>query len=141
MKLNVQLKHMGKSRAEVTDFPIDVNPHHHTLRDLLADVVCQEVTRYNRQKQKSKQDLLEFLTEDEISAQAQEGKVRFGLIYNEKKADESKAIANALQCFEDGLVRIYINNEEVECLDTPLFLHDEDTITFVRLTFLAGRVF
>ncbi|MBF1704203.1 MAG: hypothetical protein HXO79_04185, partial [Selenomonas sp.] len=48
---------------------------------------------------------------------------------------------NARQSFEDGIYRIFVNGEELgETCDTPVTLKENDEITFVRLTMLAGRM-
>ena len=68
------------------------------------------------------------------------GKVGFGNIYNEKKADVSRAQENVIMAFEDGLVRVFIGDCEQEKLDDNIDLKEGDVLTFIRLTFLAGRM-
>jgi hypothetical protein len=46
----------------------------------------------------------------------------------------------ALQAVEDGLVRIFREDEELTELDAPLSLPEGATLTFIRLTFLTGRM-
>ncbi len=84
--------------------------------------------------------LVPFLTESEISDQSTAGKIGFGRIYSDKKADSKKAVETALQGFEDGLFRIIIGDVEATELDEPLTIHENDILTFIRLTFLAGRL-
>jgi len=52
---------------------------------------------------------------------------------------DAAAVQNALTSFEDGLFRIFINDNEIEP-DLPIVLRDEDEICFLRLTMLAGRI-
>ena len=47
---------------------------------------------------------------------------------------------NALQCFLDGLVRIFRNEEELSELDQSAGLREGDILTLIRLTFLSGRM-
>jgi len=84
--------------------------------------------------------LLPFLTQEQIEDQSIAGKVQFGRIYSDKKADPQKAIDTTLQGFEDGLFRVMINHAEAETLDAPIAIKDGDTLTFIRLTFLTGRL-
>ena len=51
-----------------------------------------------------------------------------------------KAKENALQSFEDGLYRIFIGDNEIEGLNTAITLNEGDTLTFIKLTMLAGRM-
>ena len=54
--------------------------------------------------------------------------------------DRAKACETACQCFEDGLVRVFRNQEELEGLETQVKLQEGDCLTFIRLTFLSGRL-
>ena len=51
-----------------------------------------------------------------------------------------KAVDNALQSFEDGLYRVFLNDDELERLDEEIDVKENDTLTFIRLTMLAGRM-
>ena len=64
----------------------------------------------------------------------------FGRIYSDKKADPDKAAETALQGFEDGLYRVVLNDMEATDMDKPLDIKENDVLTFIRLTFLAGRL-
>ena len=109
-----------------------------SLRHLIEAVVRQEVESYNSRGTENM--LVPFLTEGEISAQSTVGKVSFGSLYSDRKADSEKAVATALQGFEDGLFRVLVGETEAVELDSPLEIREGDTLTFVRLTFLAGRL-
>ena len=61
--------------------------------------------------------------------------------YRGQVQSAAAAIENARQSFEDGIYRIFVNGEELgETCDTPVTLKENDEITFVRLTMLAGRM-
>ncbi len=138
MKIYVQVKAAGKRRPVLERVPYEIPEGICTLRDFLREIVDLEVECYN-QKGKDVQ-VLPFLTKEEVEERAESGKVAFGRIYSEKKADSVKAVENAVQCFEDGLVRVFQNEEEREALDTPMQIQEGDIFTFIRLTFLAGRL-
>ena len=80
------------------------------------------------------------LTKEEMEDKSQSGKIAFGVNYGEKKAELSKAQENAVQCFEDGIYRIFLDEEPLENLDDGIFITEESVFTFVRLTMLAGRM-
>lgn len=138
MKIFVQMKAAGKRKPILSNVPYEVSDSVHTLRDFLTEIVQTEVARYNAKE--TGEAALPFLTQVEIEAGAEVGKVGFGRIYSDKKADPDKAVANALQCFSDGLVRVFQNEEEREVLDALLQINEGDHFTFIRLAFLAGRL-
>lgn len=138
MKIYVQVKAAGKRRPVLDRIPYEITDDISTLRDFLTEIVKIEVERYNQKG--TDVQVIPFLTKEEVECQAETGKVAFGRIYSEKKADVTKAVENALQCFEDGLVRVFQNEEEQEKLDTPIQIQEGDVFTLIRLTFLAGRL-
>ena len=81
------------------------------------------------------------LTTQQITDMADVGKIAFGINYGEKKPDLQQAIETALQAFADGIYRVFLNEEELTALDQQITLNAEDTLTFVRLTLLAGRMY
>lgn len=138
MKISVRMKMLGKRRSILGEVPIEINDTVKTLRELLTELVRIEAERYN-QKGVDVQ-LIPFLSKEELKEQAAAGKVGFGRIYSDKKADVHKAIENALTCFEDGLVRVFCGERELEELDGEIHLEEGDVLTFIRLTFLTGRL-
>ena len=68
------------------------------------------------------------------------GKIAFGIIYGEKNPNIQEAIDVAITAFQDGLFRVFINEEEICELDEAINISEEDTVTFIRLTMLAGRM-
>ena len=42
--------------------------------------------------------------------------------------------------FQDGLFRVFLGDTELTELDEKLELQEGDTVTFIRLTMLAGRM-
>lgn len=118
--------------------PCDVPDGIATLRELLTALVEIEVGRYNEKG--TDRQVIPFLTGEEIEAQAETGKVGFGRVYSDRKADAARAAKNACRCLADGLVRAFRNEEELTELDGPAGLREGDCLTFIRLTFLSGRL-
>ena len=78
------------------------------------------------------------LTEEEIAAQSEEGRVKFASRYGENHDTPERALQVMLQAFADGLVRIFVDGEEVTDLDAALSLKEGSEVVFLRLTFLVG---
>ena len=138
MRINVRMKMPGKRRPVLGEVSIEISETVKTLRELLTELVKIEVERYNQKGVDTQ--LIPFLSKEELEEQAAVGKVGFGRIYSDKKANVSKAVENALACFEDGLVRVFCGEQELEELDGEIQLKEGDTLTFIRLTFLTGRM-
>ena len=85
-------------------------------------------------------EVLACLTREEIGEKAQGGKIGFGVNYGGKKADAQKAGENAVQCFEDGIYRVFMDGRGLESLDEAIAVSEESVFTFVRLTMLTGRM-
>jgi hypothetical protein len=119
--------------------PYNIPENIKSLRELIEAIVRLEVKKYNEKPTDVK--LFPFLTEAEIENAGSVGKVGFGRINNKKKASTEKAIETALDAFSDGLFKVLINECESECLDGTIEIKSGDTLTFIKLTFLAGRRF
>lgn len=138
MNIQVNLKSLGRRKASVKSVTCRIKGHPATLRELILSVVEAEVEEYNQRMEDS--ELLVCLTREEIDHKARTGKIGFGVNYGEKKADLAVAQENAIQCFEDGIYRIFLDGEPLEALDVPLQITEKGVFTFVRLTMLAGRM-
>ena len=138
MDIYVRVKAIGKRKDILAPTPYTIPDEICSLRQLLTAVVQKEVAQYNSKQAEAQ--LIPFLTQQELEDQAKIGKVSFGTIYSDKKADSGKAVTNAIGCWEDGLVRVVMNEEELTDLDAPLTIEAQSVLTFIRLTFLAGSV-
>ena len=138
MELIINVKQAGRKHAlfEKQIIEIDDIGNKPTLRELITAVVKQQVITYNSKP--FEKNLLPFLTDEQIIAQIPTGKIGFGSIYNEQKADMAKAQETALLAFEDGMYAVFAGDEELKLLSGQLDLSPETVITFIRLTFLAG---
>ncbi|WP_285827881.1 hypothetical protein, partial [Bacteroides acidifaciens] len=85
-------------------------------------------------------EVLKYLTQEEVENKATSGKVGFAVNYNGKPAVEVEAITNALQSYEDGIFRIFIDDAEAGDLSSPILLEEDSTLTFIRLAMLSGRL-
>lgn len=134
--VNVKMKKMGKEKkngTETVPFLLEEKPD--TVRELISGLVRISVRDYNERKDQGQ--ILSWLSMKEIKEQAETGKVSFGL-RSGKDADEESAVENAVQCFEDGIYRIFKGEEELISLDQQLEWNQNPVITLVRLTMLSG---
>ena len=138
MKILIQMKAAGRRRPVLEDVPYELPDQTATLRELLTALVDAEVKRYNEKG--TDVQVIPYLTKEEVEDHAAAGKVGFGRIYSEKKADPAEASKNALQCFEDGLVRVFLEDQELTELDGAVCLKEGSRLTLIRLTFFAGRL-
>lgn len=138
MRIYVRVKTPGKRRDVLAPVAYSLPEGIDSLRKLLTELTRQEVERYNRKDTETQQ--IPFLTDQELLDQAEAGKVGFGRLWSDKKADPKKAVDNVLQCWQDGLIRVFLSDAELTELDAPLQLQEEDQLTFLRLTFLSGRM-
>lgn len=155
MRLFVERKSLGKTRGvakipyELEEQPGEIG----TLRNLITALVRREVAEFEAgfiptvaidNTQLDAPDTSPSLpqkkyTEVELAELLESGRVSFRYTYNQGKVDLSEAVSVALQAVEDGLVRVFINDREVEGLDTQIQLVEGDLLTLLRLIFLTGQ--
>ena len=139
MQVQVNVKRIGKRKNAIEARPYEIG----AVRDvgeLIAAFVTAEVARFNARAEMG-ETVLRYLTSEEITDAATVGKIGFDTDYNGQVQDLTAAIENARQSFEDGIYRIFINGVEVgDALSAPIALRENDAVTFVRLTMLAGRM-
>ena len=136
MNLYIKLKQAGKRRLILDKQAITINElsESPTLKDLIVAVVTQQVAAYNAKT--VAKPMVDFLTENQIQNAANNGKVGFGTIYNEGKADLEKAIQNALYAHIDGLFAVAIDDKIVEKLDDNITIEENSVLMFIKLTLL-----
>jgi hypothetical protein len=120
------------NRKELGRHPFTFDEAPNTLRQLLTEFTLHGL----REAQTVVGDLP--LTEEEIAAQSEEGRVKFASRYGENHDTSERALQVMLQAFADGLVRIFVDEEEVTELDADLSLKEGSEVVFLRLTFLTG---
>ncbi len=138
MRVYIRMKVAGKRKDVLQPTPYRIPNGTGNLRQLLMAIVNSEVDRYN--KKDADGGMIPFLTTEQIDDQAVAGKVSFGTVFSDKKADKQKAVENAIRCWQDGLVRVFLKETELTELDAPLSIPENAEFTFIRLTFLAGRM-
>ena len=155
MEIKVNVKHMGKRKQSVEtvayDLPLgesgDGAPGHEpshmgggsfTVRELITELTKAGVEDYNKRLEQP--EILKCLTKEEIGDKAAGGKISFGAVYGDKEADPRKAADNAIQYFEDGIYRVFADEEELTNLEDKIPWKEGMIFTFIRLTMLSGRI-
>lgn len=138
MKVKINIKGVSNRKNKILHLEYTYPDAEMALRDFLAETVKITVREYNQGK--TSDEVLKCLSAAEITDQAAAGKVTFGIHYGRNRAEEQEAIANVLQCFRDGMIAVFIDNERFEALEQMVPLRENSEVTFVRLTFLAGRM-
>jgi len=134
MELTLQLKRLDKKKVKQVPFTLQETPKN--LEELLIGCVKHQVEAFN--KKRLEVNVIGFLSPSEIQEQAQSGKVDFGEINNKDLANLEKAIDNVLLAFKDGLFVVFVDDNEITDLKTPLELTSDSVIAFIRMTFLVG---
>jgi hypothetical protein len=138
MRIYIRVKAAGKRRDMLEKRPAGVPGGIDSAEKLIACLVRENVRSYNEKAVDA--PYFQYLSRRELEDGAYTGRVAFGDRKNEKRADEEGAVQNALQCFQDGLYRVLVN--EAEALPGGAFsLNEGDTVTFIRLVMLAGGMF
>ena len=138
MKIFVNVKQIGKRKNKIDKKKYEISEKITTVKELLTEFVTINVNEFNNGF--TENDIVPYLTDEKINDLSDAGKISFGVDYNGQKQDLEKAVENALQSYEDGIYRVVINDEEVEGIESEINLKENDELTFVRLTMLAGRM-
>ena len=131
-----RMKKIGKQKStdlQPIPFVLDTKPE--TVRELLISLTKLGVKQYNARKDEGQ--LLAYLTKEEIVEQAERGKISSGL-RGGGDAKEDQAIENTLQCFEDGIYRVFAGEQELTALSDEILWTENMIFTFIRLTMLSG---
>lgn len=132
----VRMKKLGKQKsADLQPIPFELDTKPETVRELLVSLTKLGVEQYNARKDEGQ--LLAYLTKEEIAEQAQRGKISSGL-RGGGDAKEDQAIENTLQCFEDGIYRVFAGEQELTSLSDGIPWTEDMVFTFIRLTMLSG---
>ena len=138
MRAYIQIKQLGKRKCSIEKIPIDFPVPPVNVQGLIEAIVSWQVCEYNERLQQS--EVLKYLTQEEVENKTASGKVGLAVNYNGKPAAEVEAITNALQSYEDGIFRIFMDDTEAGDLSSPIQLKEESTLTFIRLAMLSGRL-
>ena len=151
MKIRINVKGASRKKAAIIQMTCDYPDRQMTVEEFLEETVRQNVREYNARKDAAeilrlfsneggKDRPLNEQFEEHIQNSAASGKVAYGDPMDSRKADEEKAVENALQCFDDGMVALFADGVRYTEREEKMALKELSEVTFIRLTFLAGRM-
>lgn len=145
MKILFEQKKPGRVRQDIVPVEMDIEGKPATVGQLIEAAVRSVVASFNRRAMSASvepdSDTTRVFIGSECMADLVEtGRVAFGIVYNGRQENPDKAVANALQCYDDGLFRMFLNGAPLEGKETVIDLNEGDKLTVVRLTLLAGRL-
>ena len=138
MQIRINVKGASRRKAAIVQQVRDYPDGPVTVEEFLTETVRQNVREYNEKKDAG--EILRLFSAETLDDKAESGKVVYGAPMDDRKADEGKAIANALQCFDDGMVALFADGVRYNGRSERIDLRDRSEVTFIRLTFLAGRM-
>ncbi|MGO4532686.1 hypothetical protein AB4Z30_26685 [Paenibacillus sp. 2TAF8] len=138
MKLWITVKSLGKRKPALAKQAVELPETTRTLRLLIENMVEQQVQSFRERKDAAA--MLVYLMPEEIDAQGAKGKVGFGTVHGEGIPNLGEAKEAAILAYEDGLYKVFLNDEELAELDEEISIKDGAYVTFIRFTMLAGRL-
>ncbi len=133
MKVNVLVKSITNSRNGLVPYRYDYPPQIQNGKDLIRETVKICLRRYRERMTGEGQEETPSLKELAAS-----GKVVYGLYSNRKPPDETEAVQNALEAFEEGTIAVFVDGNELESLTEEIELKEGSEAVFVKLTALSA---
>lgn len=138
MKIRINVKGVSNKKSRIRQRICEYPDRVMTVEEFLVETVRQSVRDYTEGKETGK--ILRLFTPQALEDMAVTGKVSYGDPMDERTADEKSAVANALQCWDDGLIALFADGKRCTERTEIIPLREDSEVTFVRLTFLAGRM-
>ncbi|GAP98109.1 hypothetical protein [Leptolyngbya sp. NIES-2104] len=139
-KLTISGKVMGKTRPTFANWelllPEELAAKGITLRSLLTHIVHAEVEAFRSRQ--SQRRLLNILSPEQIQAGLAQGKIESGGSDLDQAVEVEEAVETALQAFLDGFYYVFLDEQQVEDLDTEVVLSEQSELLFLRLVPLVG---
>ena len=139
MIIRITIKQLGKKRNKIQEQDFYLSNCPSTVGELITEAVRTCVAGYNQRFETKEAD--RAFSAEEIEDMSEIGKIAFGLNYGNRRADFDQAAETALQAYEDGLIRIFVDGEELGAADQSLSLCEGASCTFLKLTMLSGSFF
>lgn len=137
----METKALGRRNALVPGFEVPppqsvLDGDGLTLRELIAVTVRHELAAYSERR--AERTFQKILTERDVAEGLAAGRVESGDRRAPAPPSPERAVDAALEAFEDGLFLVLADGRQQTDLDAQVLLHDQSTVTYVRLVALAG---
>lgn len=136
MKVYIQVKKLTENNSTTQKLPLELNDSFYTIKDLIREIVTIQINKY---KSNEEFDLLKSLETYQTNEKL--GRFRFFKRFEKSNVVIDLEINKALQAFEDEIVALFIDDIQYHQLQDSITLKEGSVLTFIRLTFLAGRGF
>jgi hypothetical protein len=141
MNVSISVRQLGKKHPILQEksISLDTSAPVVNVRTFIELIVKYQVALFHAASfEWEDQDTIHLPKENYLPILTDTGKVGFGAVYNHNKVDVAKAQENAIIAFEDGLYALFQGDDQLESLTEEIDLSQNKSITFIRLTFLAG---
>lgn len=141
MNITISVKQLGKKHPLLQEKSIALNIENPVIstQKLIESIVDYQVQLFHASSfEFEDEDKIHLPKENYLPILTDTGKVGFGALYNHNKVDLAKAQENAIVAFEDGLYAVFYGDDQLETLTEEIDLSQNKSVTFIRLTFLAG---
>ncbi|MAT43648.1 MAG: hypothetical protein CL609_15025 [Anaerolineaceae bacterium] len=136
LTINIETNVIGKNQQHERCWEmIIVNPEIIlTLKDLVTELVREEVNTWNLSNQKRR--LYPVLSFEEFENGYLAGKFDF----KEKRKDiePEKEVIKAIEAFENGSYYVFVNGEQIKALNDEIIMNPNCHIVFIRVIPLVG---
>ncbi len=136
IRIYVMLKDIGSRRVKKCPFVLSRTPE--TFRELIEESVRSCIFAYREKAEAAKNP--RPLTDEEFEAMREIGKLAFGVHYNENEVNEDVGTQTAISAVEDGIVRVFREENELLDLNGEIEINEGDSFTFIRLAMLSDRM-
>ena len=146
MELKVQIKQAGSRSSKITSATLLLSEVPQTVGELISFAAKSTYYTFKTKSelteafQKGNLSSVIIYPEQSIADMAASGKIAFDFPLQNEKITEQNAVNTALEAFDDGLIALFIDDQRFENKNQPLTLTGNETITFIKLTMLAGRM-
>jgi hypothetical protein len=151
LTLEVHTKTIGSIKAEGPEFlTLNVLEERLTVAELIQRTVEEGIREEAVRRMKSMPNIQAtflspqaskrgYLTEEEIAAQQQRGKIHFPNQHDGISMPDAKTqVQKALRAFQVGTYIVLINDKRIKTLDEEIIFSPTTSIQFLRLTPLVG---
>ena len=132
MTIRILVKSASNRDPQVTPRPFELENRPKTVGDFLREAVKTCIREYE-----AEHGVFAALTGQELNEMSQTGKISFEG-HNSGLVDTEEAIKNACQCFDDGIVRVVLDEKQLDSLDQEIDITEGSTAIFIRLSMLSG---
>lgn len=146
MLINIRIKRAGRKGGEIACKAMELGCVPQTVGELIEYISLCLYRQYVNKAEKAgafeEGDLTHtiIMSEEEIEEKAAGGKVDFDFPQMMKNRSESRVADLAKQSFCDGETAVFIDGQRYEKLSDKIRLTGGETVTFVKLTMLTGRL-